>query len=75
MVTAYCLPFLLLMAALLFLPGLLLTVVGWRPDLMQRSMQVLLLLLLLLITLLHFLLLLLLLFLLFLLLILLLAYS
>ena len=74
MVTAYCLPFLLLMAALLFLPGLLLTVVGWRPDLMQRSMQVLLLLLLL-ITLLHFLLLLLLLFLLFLLLILLLAYS
>lgn len=34
-VTAYCLPFFLLMAALLFLPGLLLTVVAWRPELVE----------------------------------------
>ena len=35
LVTAYCAPFLLLMALLLLLPGLLLTVVAWRPELMQ----------------------------------------
>jgi len=34
-VTAYCVPFFLLMAALLFLPGLLLTVVAWRPELVE----------------------------------------
>lgn len=33
--SAYCSPFLLLMSALLLLPGLLLTAVSWRPDLMQ----------------------------------------